>query len=657
MDRSDRVFIALLVIGLAAATFLAVGRMHIEATSRVVDIIVDADDAERVAAASGLDLRTYLEKLRSAGASAAGVQEETLEELCHDGSVTALSAGPYWPADERKPVSSLAWSNGPVYEPYLDTRSPSSAAQVADALRCKFPRAGVSSIGTIVLLGRLTTQQLWETPLLLPPEKVLTAQLAGLSVVARLGNLPSAPEAAIEAAAAEAEGAGAKLVVFRGRQVLGYRELIPQTARALKKHGLLFGYVEIAEQKGQEELAQQMTPELVRVHSISDRDLETTSAGMAITRYARAVRERGIRACYIRLLTGPQAAPAQANLDYVSAVAGRLRGEGFVIGPVGPLSAPPDWPWQPARWLAALAVVAAGGVLLRRLAPVSAGLRWVLVAAFAGLLFALALKKEAQFAPAAGLLAASILPALGLTLALQHAPQGESRPPTGALQARAVAGLGLASLMSLVGGLLVVGLYAEIPYLQGAQLFAGVKFSYAVPLLLAFLVAVAQPSGQERSMTAWRRAVWPRLQGFFRSPVAWGGAIAIVLGLAAVVLALMRSGNESAVAPTGLELKARNFLETILLARPRTKEFLLGHPALMLAVVLRLRGRCTWLPLVALIAAFGQISLLNTFCHFHVPLSLSLLRSVHGVWIGAAFGVLLILLWRRLCDRPEPGVG
>ena len=92
----------------------------------------------------------------------------------------------------------------------------------------------------------------------------------------------------------------------------------------------------------------------------------------------------------------------------------------------------------------------------------------------------------------------------------------------------------------------------------------------------------------------------------------------------------------------------RSLLETILIARPRTKEFLIGHPALMLAVVLALRDRRTWLPLAALIGAIGQISLLNTFCHFHIPLYLSLLRSVHGVWIGAIIGVLVILLWRAL---------
>jgi hypothetical protein len=72
----------------------------------------------------------------------------------------------------------------------------------------------------------------------------------------------------------------------------------------------------------------------------------------------------------------------------------------------------------------------------------------------------------------------------------------------------------------------------------------------------------------------------------------------------------------------------------------------------MLAVALALRNRRAWLPLVALLAGVGQVSLVNTFCHFHTPLVVSLLRTGHGLWIGALIGVAVILVWRLLFDRP-----
>jgi MFS family permease len=104
-----------------------------------------------------------------------------------------------------------------------------------------------------------------------------------------------------------------------------------------------------------------------------------------------------------------------------------------------------------------------------------------------------------------------------------------------------------------------------------------------------------------------------------------------------------------------MELKVRGWLESLLVARPRTKELFIGHPALMLAFALGLRGRRTWLPLAALLAAIGQISIVNTLCHFHIPLYLSLLRILHGFWMGALVGAITLLIWRALFDRRRPG--
>jgi hypothetical protein len=77
----------------------------------------------------------------------------------------------------------------------------------------------------------------------------------------------------------------------------------------------------------------------------------------------------------------------------------------------------------------------------------------------------------------------------------------------------------------------------------------------------------------------------------------------------------------------------------------------------MLGVALALRGRRNWLPVVAVLAALGQASLLNTYCHFHTPLSVSVLRTFNGLWIGGMCGVVAILMWRWLFDRSASGTG
>ena len=83
----------------------------------------------------------------------------------------------------------------------------------------------------------------------------------------------------------------------------------------------------------------------------------------------------------------------------------------------------------------------------------------------------------------------------------------------------------------------------------------------------------------------------------------------------------------------------RSVLERFLPVRPRTKEFLLGHPAFVLSVTLAWAGdRVVLLPLAAL-ALIGQISLANTFAHLHTPIAVTLTRVLVGAGLGLAIGL------------------
>jgi hypothetical protein len=87
---------------------------------------------------------------------------------------------------------------------------------------------------------------------------------------------------------------------------------------------------------------------------------------------------------------------------------------------------------------------------------------------------------------------------------------------------------------------------------------------------------------------------------------------------------LERSGNLPAIPVARWEELLRERLEDWLIARPRFKEFLVGHPALMLW---RREPSLVHLGLLAL-GALGQASIINTFVHLHTPLVLSLWRTI-----------------------------
>ena len=118
--------------------------------------------------------------------------------------------------------------------------------------------------------------------------------------------------------------------------------------------------------------------------------------------------------------------------------------------------------------------------------------------------------------------------------------------------------------------------------------------------------------------------------------------------LGAVGLMLIRTGNEAPGAVPDWELRLRALLESIMQVRPRTKEFLIGHPALVVGAWLLLTGRTRFLPLAMFLATIGQASMVNTFCHLHSPLLVSLQRTGWGILLGVGLGLLVLGVLRSL---------
>jgi len=194
----------------------------------------------------------------------------------------------------------------------------------------------------------------------------------------------------------------------------------------------------------------------------------------------------------------------------------------------------------------------------------------------------------------------------------------------------------LATGLSLSGGLLVAALLADPVYVAQVRQFRGVRLALLAPAAIAGLAVLA------RSGLLARRDLLAR-------PVSHLGALA-ALGLAgALALAGFRAGNFPVVGVTEWELRARGTLEHWLLVRPRTKEFLAGHPALVLAAGSR------WTPpaaaALAVLAGLGQASVLNTLAHVHIPLGISLVRVVNGLVLGALTGWAALTGWRLLRSR------
>jgi hypothetical protein len=204
--------------------------------------------------------------------------------------------------------------------------------------------------------------------------------------------------------------------------------------------------------------------------------------------------------------------------------------------------------------------------------------------------------------------------------------------------------------ISVVGGVYVAGLLSDPAYLVGVGQFAGVKLAYLFPAAVVGLALLAG-AGEESARETWRahgRRLESQARAVLARPVL---VIEVLVGLALLAGAaifLVRTGNQPQVPVSGLEMRLRELLEDLLYARPRTKEFLLGHPALILSFLLLVR----WRPargevasFLLLVGAIGQASVVNTFCHLPSPLVVTAARVGNGVWLGLAFGLLGAAIW------------
>jgi hypothetical protein len=219
---------------------------------------------------------------------------------------------------------------------------------------------------------------------------------------------------------------------------------------------------------------------------------------------------------------------------------------------------------------------------------------------------------------------------------------------------RAVVGIVLASGITAIGIVHVVGLLATRPFMVHASQFLGIKAQHGVPLLLVALAAVAGGVAlPEETWARWKARAAGQFSLAMQEPARFGLLIVGIIALAAIALVIARTGNDAGVGVSGAELKSRAILDRILPVRPRTKEFLVGHPLFLLGLAWWWRGRRR-LGLPCLVfGSLGQVSLLNTFCHIHTPLVISVWRDGIGLVLGVLLGAAVFLLVEKFAPSPR----
>jgi hypothetical protein len=586
-----------LILSSLAASALALQRLRVEQANRAVEVVLDYPDVAQWASASGKPVAAWLREFSTPFSVA--LTEGTLADWGMPiGAPTPtylLSEARFQQAKRVLALKARVELQPPQDAPAVEVRSQSGARfwVVGDPL-------AITQLG----LG-------------LDPVQVAQVRAGGKPIVARLINPQGITPLALRGSLLFAREQGASLLIFAGDQVLGYRAGVKATAHNIQANAMRFGAIEFAKQAGAGNLTQAIPQHTVRVHSVGLAESLLLSPGEIIDRLERAAQERNIRVLYLRA-AGTDTATLR---DILQQLERRLHRAGYAIRESG---ARPFEALQPPVWQFALVglgvgVLAGWALTLFRRVGVWAFAPLALGVAFA-LLCLLPLGRKAV-----ALAAALLFPTVGVVamawLARGTAP---SLWQGGRL-------LLVPFAWSLMGALHIVGLLAETPFLIKADQFAGVKLAHALPLLLVLVF-----------YTAWVVGRWDFWREWLTHPVLWGQALLALVVLGAVGLMLIRTGNEAPGAVPDWELRLRALLESVMQVRPRTKEFLIGHPALVVGAWLLLTGRTRFLPLVMFLATIGQASVVNTFCHLHSPLLVSLQRTGWGILLGVGLGLLVL---------------
>lgn len=601
-------------------------RNEIESENRTVSLAAEYESVESLAAAQAMTIQQALAQLHVQGLTSIVLSEETVGELIADGKATLISS----------PVSG---ATGLV----LKVSDPMALVRVQEGLRIRFgSMAGSLPAGDGILrLPSVSAQLIRTTSIGLNPEQARVATAAGMKIIGRFSNPGGITDSGVDQTLQWGHDLGMSVYLPQGDEVLGRRKAIDETLAELDRLHVYYASAEFAKIAGDDDMVEKAPGNVIRLHAAQTAELDKLSDIDAVERYTRAARERNMRILLVRPLSfGAETAPISEFGDFLKKIADGLMAKGAIMGFPHPYTDPGirklffvllGLATAPVVWFAAAAFVESR----------------VLRIAGAALLFLLAcgcLVKHGQQLMA--LLGSMAFPILAFVVLEDLAKKRADKPPTLGF---VVGAFWLVSALSLTGGLVVAGMLNGLPYYVKALEFPLIRVSVFAPILLVGLYYFVR-------LTDWKVAM--------RSPMTWGASLTGLVVGAALAFMLARTGNDSGVGPSGGEMIFRNLLDRFLYVRPRTKEFLIGNPFLIVGIGMLANALKSdtytkrpafagWTVLILMIGAIGQTSIVNTLCHLHIPVLLSLARDVEGLALGCIIGVVVWIAIQRPVLRTE----
>lgn len=665
----NKILIAVIIVGLLAALGIDLQRYQVEVQNRSVELIMDYEDLVGLAEKEGVAPEAVMAKAKEAGITSLAVYETTFKKLNVNGKASALNGSEILANYQTGSISDPSWRQlieaGQIKgtNVYVTGHHQQTFQEVHEDLIRRLGKNRVREMtvsGQRVLEVKANYEEFEKMDLGMPTDEMKAVNDAGFYVLARPTNYRKCTKDDIDAFYERLDGFKVSGIVFSGSQTLGAPDESEYMAEQMKERGLTLGMIEgvtqlqFFQQDGMLDIAKANDYQSARLYSIPKDEQKKMKVAEAIDRWGTTDDERNIRFNLVKTFEKP--APGmtllETNMTYVEGVRDKLESQGFTMGKAGIFEH-----FYPSSYLRALVMAGVAAAVVLYLSLVIPDLKpqymygmLVLFALAAALPVLLGHGNKVRLA--AALAAANVFPAISVLWILDKI---RNRTPQARASLARMIGTGIAALfvcgiISYAGAAYLSASLADTEYLLEVNIFRGIKLTFILPIVLVAIGFLQRFDVFDGKMDD-TDGFLEQFKKILDMPVKVKSLIVLFLVLIAGIVFVARSGHTMGMPVSSLELRFRAFLEQAMYARPRTKEFMIGHPAFLLAAMAWFKKWPTMvLFALVLVAVIGQGSMVETFAHMRSPVFMSFARGIGGLLLGAGVGavcMVLVDLWMK----------
>lgn len=640
--NSKKLFIFFIIISLIISIIIGIQRFKLENNFKQVEMVISLNKIRELAIKEGYLENQLLTKLKSIGISGIAIHEDTIETLLPQGKIAFLTTNDLMKINY---IQELNIQNSDQISPgelVVVSKDYPLIERIEKVFQQYYGEDLVQKIilheNTYGLIVHGNEEEIVKLGLGFSEEDIAIIEELELNVVLRPKNFSKIKPEIFQQKLSDIEGLeNISSIVFDEEEVLGYpsAQMLFETAKFLNDQNYPFGVIEFTSQKGIHTIASNASELAIRVHSITSEEMEKIQLDTAIDRWVRAAQERNIRIFYINPFLKTQVVDLiQYNLDYIKSIKKNLAQRGYLVGKV--ILFPNYQIPTIFVYLLSLGVISAGILLSVKFSNIFSKYSVILfVVSLAFLVVVDILLGKIFLLKILALASALIFPTLAIIennkFFIRIYPQKDNS--FAEILKNIFLGISGIMLISLLGGLIIGALLTHYKFILAIELFSGIKIAYLFPLaLVAFYFWWVKREDKKL------------LIDNLRKPILFEHALFIFIFLVFGIIYIARSGNFSFLPVLDIEEHMRLVLEKLLIARPRSKEFLIGYPLISLVIATNhLNLNYFKIPLI-IMGTVAPVTIINTFCHVHTSLSFSILRTFNGYWLGLLIGSLLALI-------------